>query len=93
MNNLVIAVLVIFFILYNIDLVKMRLPVYIKNLFNNPIFRIVFLSALLVFQFDKTPCIALIISLIFVMTLDYLNYEKVKENMDYLESYMLNNKN
>lgn len=87
-NDYAIAIMALFISLYALDLAKMRLPTYIKNLFNNTIFRVVFLSLLLVFRFDNSPHVALTIALLFVLTLDYLNYNDVNENFAYLESYI-----
>ena len=92
MNNLLdneaVAVLVALFIgLYALNLGKMKLPDYIKNLFNNTLFRIVFLSLMLVYNFNNAPHVALTIALAFVLTLDYLSAEQIKENFEYLESF------
>jgi len=87
-NDYIVAIMALFITLYALDLAKMRLPSYIKNLFNNTIFRIVFLSLLLVFRFDKAPHAALTVALLFVLTLDYLSYSDVSENFLYLESYI-----
>ena len=98
MNNLLdnefVAVLVALFIgLYALNLGKMKLPTYIKNLFNNTLFRIVFLSLMLVYRFDNAPHVALAVALAFVLTLDYLSTDQIKENFEYYEAfkYQLNN--
>ncbi len=92
MNNLfdneVVAVLIALFMgLYALNLGKMKLPDYIKNLFNNTLFRIVFLSLLLVYNFEKSPHVALTVALVFVLTLDYINAQQVKENFAYFEAF------
>jgi hypothetical protein len=48
----------------------------------------VFLSLLLIYNFEKNPHIALTIALIFVLTLEYLNKEKMYENCAYLKSFI-----
>lgn len=88
MNNNYIVVLVALFIsLYGLNLAKTKLPNYIKNLFTNPIFNTVFLSLLLVLNFDSTPHVALVIALVFVLTSEYISHNEIKENMAYYENY------
>ncbi|QKF93943.1 hypothetical protein QKU48_gp0485 [Fadolivirus algeromassiliense] len=94
LDNEFIAVVVALFIgLYALNLGKMKLPTYIKNLFNNTLFRIVFLSLMLVYRFDNSPHVALTVALVFVLTLDYLSTEQIKENFEYYEAFksQLNN--
>lgn len=86
-SEFVTVILALFIILYGVNLGKMELPCYIKNLFNNTIFRIVFLSLLLVYRFDNSPHVSLTIALAFVLTLDYLSVHEAKENFAYLESF------
>lgn len=86
-NEFTSIVLALFITLYGLNLGKMKLPCYIKNLFNNTIFRIVFLSLLLVYRFEKSPHVALTVALIFVLTLDHLNHNEIHENFAYLESF------
>ena len=86
-NNWVAAALALFIVLYALNLGRMQLPCYIKNLFKNTPFRILFLSLLLVYRFEKAPHVALTVALIFVLTLDYLSAEETKENFAYLEAF------
>jgi hypothetical protein len=90
LNNDEIAMSVIIFAsaVYVLSLSNIKLPCSIKTLFNNTIFKMVFLSLILVYTFERTPHIALIIAVIFILTLDYLNNEKMYENCNYLKSYM-----
>ena len=80
-----------FIVLYGLSLARMELPPYIKNLFSNTIFRIVFLSFLLIHNFKKAPHVAIGVALIFVLTLEQLNVNEVKENFAYLESFRASN--
>jgi len=81
------AVMIALFVaLYGLNLGRIELPGYIRNLFNNSIFRVVFLSLLLVFNFNKAPHVAIAVALIFVLTLNYLNQLEVRENFSYLET-------
>ena len=86
-NEYVVIATALFIGLYGLNLAKVQLPTYISNLFKNTIFRIVFLSLLLVFRFENSPHVALTIALVFVLTLDYLGRRDTKENFDYLEHY------
>ena len=93
MNNLfdyqIISISIILFLfLYGYNLGKMKLPSYIRKLFDNTIFKIVFLSLLLIFNFKNTPHIALVIAIIFVLTLDALNNQEAKENIMYYEAFV-----
>ena len=65
----------------------MKLPGYIKNLFSNPIFNIVFLSLLLIMRFNSAPHVAILIAVIFIVTAEYIREDEVKENMAYFENY------
>lgn len=76
-----------FVALYGIALSRMELPGYLKNLFSNSIFRIVFLALLLIHNYDKAPHIGVAVALIFVLTLEYLSMKEVEENFAYLESF------
>jgi hypothetical protein len=66
---------------------RIPLPEFIKQLFKNPIFRIVFLSLLLIYRFDNAPHVALTISLIFILTMHVLKSDEEKESLEYLEAY------
>lgn len=86
-NEFVAVVLALFIVLYALNLGKMELPCYIRNLFNNTIFKIVFLSLLLIYPFEHSPHVALTVALVFVLTIEYLNNREIKENFAYLESF------
>lgn len=93
-NHNEIASMVIIFagILYVLSLNNIKLPCSVKNLFNNTIFKMIFLSLLVVYTYEKTPYIALTIAVVFVMTLDYLNTEQMYENCTYLQTFIEQNK-
>ena len=86
-NKYVTIALTFFLFLYGYTLSRVTIPNYIKNLFNNNIFRIVFLSLLLMYNFDESPSVALTIAFVFVLTLYYLDEQEMKENFYYLEAY------
>ncbi|ARF11217.1 hypothetical protein Klosneuvirus_1_74 [Klosneuvirus KNV1] len=87
-NQIISISIILFLFLYGYNLGKMKLPSYIRKLFDNTIFKIVFLSLLLIFNFKNTPHIALVIAIIFVLTLDALNNQEAKENIMYYEAFV-----
>jgi hypothetical protein len=87
-DELAMSVIIFASVIYVLSLSNIKLPCSVKNLFDNIIFKMVFLSLIMVYTFEKSPHIALIIALVFVMTLEYLNKEKMYENCEYLKSYI-----
>lgn len=85
-ESIIIIIIILFVIIYALNIAKIELPYYIKNLFKNTLFKILFLSLLLVYTFEKSPYIAIVISLVFIVILDSLVIEESKENFAYLES-------
>jgi|AntRauTorckE6833_2_1112554.scaffolds.fasta_scaffold27287_1 hypothetical protein len=73
--------------IYGAGLTRMELPGYLRNLFTNNIFRVIFLSLLMIHNFDRTPHIAVAIALIFVLTLNQLSNQEAKENFVHLEAF------
>ena len=86
-NQYVAAGLALFLVLYAYAASRLQLPGYLKNLFNNNIFRVAFLSLLLTQNFDRKPHVALTIALVFVITIHYLHEQEIKENFAYMEAY------
>jgi hypothetical protein len=76
-----------FVALYGLSLGRAPLPPMIRNLFNNNLFRVAFLSLLLIANFKKTPHVAVAVALIFVVTLNYLSEEEMKEEFARLEAF------
>ena len=85
-NELATVITPLFITLYALNLGKIRLPTYIINLFKNTIFKIAFLSLLLIYRFENSPHVALTVAIIFVITLDYISHEECKENFAYMEA-------
>lgn len=90
-NPIVSGVLTIFLIVY-MSRLNLPLPIYIRNLFKNEIFRVLFLSLLIVFRFNESPSVAITIAIIFVVTLQMINNQEVRENFEYVEAYTNMNK-
>lgn len=92
-NDYVVAILALVVGMYAATVgLKTQLPGYIRNLFNNPIFRVVFITLLLVHNYKKAPHAALAVSLILVITLQTLSQQETYENFVYLQSYKSQNK-
>lgn len=88
LNNQYVVVLTALFLgLYGYTLSRVELPDYIRNLFNNAIFRVVFLSLMLVYNFNSAPHVAIAIALIFVLTMQKISEQETKENFAFLESF------
>jgi hypothetical protein len=85
-NEYVIAVVTIMFIAYAAFL-RIPLPSYIMSLFSNDIFRVVFLFMLLFVSFKETPHIALIIALVFVISMHYVFKTEAFYNVRRLEQF------
>ncbi len=62
-NEHVAALLAILLTLYG-ALAQIQLPDFVVTLFKNDVFRVVFLSLLLIFRLDKAPHVALIVALV-----------------------------
>ena len=89
-NEYVAVALALFLGIYAYAASRMELPGYLRNLFNNNIFRVVFLSLLLTQNLNKSPHVAIFIALVFVITLHYLGEQEIKENFAYLETFRNN---
>jgi ABC-type nitrate/sulfonate/bicarbonate transport system permease component len=76
-NPYVKGILSTFMLLY-IATVRPDLPSYVKNLFNNPIFRIVVLF-IIVTRANKDPTFSLIVAVTFVITLNFLSVQQAEE--------------
>src|ERR1700744_2976966 len=93
-DKYVIAMLAIFVSIYS-SMGEVKLPPFINDLFKNDIFRVVFLSLLLIYgaKYDNTsftPHVSLIIALIFVITMYYINQQEKYENFTYFEIFKKN---
>lgn len=77
-NKMVSSVVSLFLVLYA-GMAKPKLPVFIKNAFENPMFRVAILS-LVVYRGNKNPTEALMIAVAFTVTMNALNEQKTKES-------------
>jgi len=76
-NSYVKAIFITLMLLY-VATIRPELPSYIKNLFNNPIFRIVVLF-IVVMKGNKDPFFSLMIAISFVVTLNCLSAQQARE--------------
>lgn len=70
---------------------RIELPDFIKDLFHNSIFRVVFLSSLLVYKVDSNPQVAFTVAFVFVLTMYYLDKQQQQENFGYVSAYIKSN--
>lgn len=80
-NNLVIIILAVIIASYAY-MIRIDMPDYITKLFQNDIFRFVFLALLMIYSFNASPHVAITLALIFVITLYFLNNEESREHFD-----------
>ena len=85
-NEYVTAVVALFVVLYASN-VAPRLPDFVTDLFNNPIFR-VFILFLVAYVANKNPAIALLVSVAFVVTLNVINRQEAEEGfLDVIDTF------
>jgi len=87
-NDYVATFLALFVALYGIALSRVKLPDFIRNLFNNNIFRVLFLSLLMIHNFDRSPHVAVIVALLFVLTMQYIDDKETEETFAYVGNVM-----
>lgn len=73
------AIITLFLVLYG-GLAAPKLPSFVADLFENPVFRIIVLS-LIVYKGQRDPAMALMIGIGFTVTLNMINKQKFFENM------------
>jgi hypothetical protein len=85
-NQYVLAALTIFTIVYASQ-AQVNLPKWLVKLFKNDIFRVIYLSLLLMIPFETAPHVAIIIAIIFVVTLEFINRQEAKEDFELFEAF------
>lgn len=91
-NEYAVGIVALITIVYA-SLARPTLPAWLTKLFKNDVFRVVFLSLLLMFNFEKSPHVALTVALVFVVTLHYINENDAKEQFGLLETFRANLRN
>ena len=82
-NKYFIATLTLFLIVYA-TMAQLHLPKWLINLFNNDIFRVVYLAMLLMIPFEKVPHVAIIVELLFVIILHLISIQNRNEKFKIL---------
>jgi len=84
-DNAVVAVVVaLFVLLYGLHLARHPLPPVLHNLFNNLLFRVVFLALVVYYGLRKSPTVSITVALLFVLTLHYLNEKEMFDDLNYI---------
>jgi len=78
-NNDVVIILLAFIVALYASSLRIEMPDLIKNLFQNSIFQIIFLTLLLIFAFKQSIQVAFIIALVFVLVIYFLNTLEVEK--------------
>lgn len=76
-NKYVYTILTIFIILYA-SKIGPNLPNFIRNLFNNALFRVAILF-LIVVRANKDPVMSMLIAVGFVLTINFISEKEIKE--------------
>jgi hypothetical protein len=84
-NDYIATVVTVLFVLYA-GMVGPQLPDFIRNLFDNPIIKIL-VFAFIAYKGNNDPRMAIIISIAFVIVLNYIAENKVKENFRKIELF------
>lgn len=96
-NGYFVIILITLVMIYIYMVMKDKPKTYILNLFKNDLFRVVFLALLLIYSYDSFPHIALIITIIFAVSMYVITVEEEHENIEVLKAvhreqrYGLNN--
>jgi hypothetical protein len=85
-NSYISYVIIICLSLY-ICLLRYKIHPFIINLFKNTIFKI-FILFVIVYEGNKDPTLAIIIAIAYVLTLDYIYLNSVKETFVVINRYI-----
>jgi hypothetical protein len=86
-NEYVLAMLVLFVLLYS-GLSRPELPKWVSDLFKNDIFRVIFIALIAMIPAKQAPHVAIIIAVVFVMTLHFVFQEETRENLTITENFV-----
>lgn len=86
-NEYCLATLLVFAFVYA-QMSAFDMPNWVQDLFKNDIFKIAFLSLIVMIPAHQAPHVAIIVAIIFVMTLNFLNEREMKENSVIAESFI-----
>lgn len=83
-NEYVVTALYLVAVLYA-TMAQVELPSFVRELFKNDIFRVMFLSLLLIVRFEQRPSVAVLIVMIYMYTMYLLNRDEVNENVEHFQ--------
>ena len=86
-NEYFLGMLALVAMLYS-GLSKPVLPKWISQLFKNDIFRVVFIALIAMIPAKQSPHVAIIIAIIFIMTLNFVFQEETREKITMAENFM-----
>ena len=79
-NNQYVVIALAMFVAFYAEKARVELPPTIKKLFSSDIFRVLFLSSMLVYKFNKAPQVSVVVSIVFLLTMHYLNQDRIIES-------------
>ena len=85
-NNTLVVFVLLLVVLYILLSDNIQMQQYIKKTFNNVLFRIIFLSLVLIYIFNKSPCVIIFIALVYVLSYESIKRNEVNENFAYLNA-------
>lgn len=91
-NEYVNATVGLFLIVYA-SMGNMELPDWLVSLFKNDIFRVLYLSLLLMIPFEKAPSVSILVAIVFVVIMNYISNKSLKEGFAQIEKFKANLKN
>lgn len=91
-NEYILAALTLFIVLYS-GLFRPELPKWVTELFKNDIFKVVFIALIAMIPAKQSPHVAIIIAIVFVMTLHHIQEYETKENLTTVENFKSTSKN
>lgn len=86
-NEYVLAMLVLFVALYA-ELTRIKLPKWFSDLFKNDVFRVLFIALIAIIPVKQSPHVAIIIAIVFVMTLHFVFENETREKLTNVEKFI-----
>ena len=87
LDNQYMVIVTMFLTMCYISMSRVQLPTFIRDLFKNDIFRVLFLSLLLTHSFKQRPSVSIVVVVIFLYTMHLINQEEIRENFEYLKDH------
>lgn len=87
LNNDFLLITIFLLVFVYASLSEIELPKWSKDLLKNDFVKILFLCLILMISVKQSSHIAILMAVIFVVTLEYLNQQEMKENFSFLETF------